>query len=111
MVIIFHTEDIQKLCNDDKIAVKRLGKPCAQKLRRRLDDLDAAASLADFRLLPGRCHELKGNLAGCLALDLHAGFRLVFRPNHDPIPRKSDGGLDWSGVTTVCILAAEDYHD
>lgn len=111
MVILFLTEDVKKLCVDEKIATRKLGRDCARKLARRMDDLDAARSLADFRHLPGRCHELSGDLAGCLALDLQGGFRLVFRPEHHPVPRKSDGGLDWSAVTIVCILAAEDYHD
>lgn len=111
MVIIFQSDEIRKICNDNKIAAKKLGKICAGKLARRLDDLADASTLAAFRSLPGRCHELKGDLRGCLALDLHGGYRLVFRPHHTPIPQKPDGGLDWSSVTVVCILATEDYHD
>jgi len=109
--IIFKDDALLQLCNDDRIATRKLGRECAKKLRRRLDDLDAAASLVAFRTLPGRCHELKGDLAGCLALDLHGGVRLVFQPASDPIPQKEEGGLDWSKVTWVCIVAVEDYHD
>ena len=58
------------------------------------------------------CHELKGNRAGQLAVKLDKGFRMVFEVVNDPIPRKPDGGLDWSTVTAIRILElAEDYHD
>lgn len=31
---------------------------------------------------------------GSLAVDLHKGFRLIFRPSATPPPVKDDGGLD-----------------
>lgn len=62
-------------------------------------------------MLPGRCHELKGNRMGCLAVALQGGFRLVFRPEADPPPRKDDGGLDWRSVTSIRVVSVEDYHD
>lgn len=111
MRISYEKEKLRALCNDDRLAKKKLGGPCAKKLRARLDDLDAASSLDDFRWLPGGCHELKGNRAGRLALDLAGGWRLVFRPEDDPVPTKSDGGLDWKGVTCIFVVAVEDYHD
>ena len=63
-----------------------------------------------MRLLPGRCHELTGDRAGQLALDLDHPYRLIFMPFHDPIPTKADGGLDWTAVTAVVIVGVEDYH-
>ena len=76
-----------------------------------MNDLKAADTLAVMRHLPGYCHELKGDRAGQFSLKLDGPYRLVFVPNHDPIPRKEDGGLDWTAVTAVCIIAVEDYHD
>jgi proteic killer suppression protein len=32
------------------------------------------------------------------------------KPANDPIPRKSDGGLDWTEVTVIRVLTVEDYH-
>jgi hypothetical protein len=59
-----------------------------------------------------RCHELRGNRAGELAVRLDKGYRIVFEVANDPIPVRPDGGLDWSHVTAVRILElAEDYHD
>ena len=84
----------------------------ARVLRTRLDDLQAADVLEDMRrLFPGRCHELKGSRAGELSLDLAHPMRLIFEPDYDPVPSKEDGGLDWSRVTAVLILAVEDTHE
>lgn len=83
----------------------------AEKLQQRLSELAAAESLEDMRYLPGaRCHELTGNLAGSLAVDLVHPNRLIFTPDHDPIPLKEDGGLDWASVTAICIVDYGDYH-
>ena len=82
----------------------------AKVIARRLDDLRAARSLEDMRNLAGRCHELAGNRAGQLSLDLRGPYRLLFAPAHDPAPTKTDGGLDWTRVTAVEIIAVEDTH-
>jgi proteic killer suppression protein len=109
--IAFTSTAVASLCNDGGLAKRKLGAPCARKLRARLDDLDAAANLAVMAGLPGKCHELKGDRLGQLAIELHGGIRLVLVPNHDPIPRKADGGLDWAAVTAVTIIEVVDYHD
>ena len=111
MMITFATEELEKLCNDGRYAVRRLGAMSAKQLRRRLDDLHAAPDLLEMRGAPGRCHELKGDLAGCLAMDLHGGWRLIFKPDHEPILTKPDGGLDWGAVTAIQVQSIEDYHD
>jgi hypothetical protein len=40
--------------------IKAYGKIWVPKINLRLDDLQAAANLQEFKTLPGRCHELKG---------------------------------------------------
>jgi proteic killer suppression protein len=109
--IAFVDPGLQQVCNDDKTAKRKLGADGAKKLRRRLDDLAAASTLAVMKNLPGRCHELTDDLKGQLAMDLDGGRRLIFRPDHDPVPCKDDGGLDWSRVTAVCVTGIGDYHD
>ena len=72
----------------------------------------AADYLEDIRYLPqARCHELKGNHAGDLSVDLEHPYRLIFRPANKPIPQKANGGLDWAGVTAVEIIGVEDTHE
>jgi proteic killer suppression protein len=111
MDISFHTSKLHKECNDYKKLVKAYGDLCANLIRRRLDDLADAETLDDLRRLPQvRCHELKGNRQGQLALDVKHPKRLIIKPNHEPIPLKPEGGLDWQAVTAVILLGVEDYH-
>jgi len=80
----------------------------------RLAKLRAAYSLHDFwppNVGPDRCHELIGDRKGQLSVDLDYPYRLIFVPNHEPIPRRSDGGLDWKQVTSVMIIGIEDTHE
>jgi proteic killer suppression protein len=109
MEITFSDEDLQALCLHSRIAVKQLGQPCARKLQSRLADLDAASCVAE--LIAGRPHPLKGARRGEFAVDLYRGFRLVFAPNHNPLPEREGGGIDWSRVTCVRITFIGDYHD
>lgn len=111
VIILFDTRELEQLCNDERVAKKKLGAAGAKKLKKRLDDLDAMTTLEAARSLPGRCHELKGDLLGCLAITVDGGCRLVFRPEHEPVPVKKDGGLDWRAVTSVRVVAVRDYHD
>ena len=92
-------------------AGQEIGSRRAALIRRRLDELRAATSLQEIGYLPqARCHELKGNLAGALSVDLEHPYRLLFRPAHEPIPIKTSGGLDWTMVTAILILRVEDTH-
>jgi len=38
-----------------------------------------------------------------LSVDLDHPHRLIFLPDHDPVPLLPDGGLDWSRVTAIMI--------
>jgi toxin HigB-1 len=109
MEIIFADDKLQDLCEQEKIAQKKLGQPCARKLRVRLVNLLAAEVVTD--LVAGRPHPLKGDRLGQFALDLEGGRRLVFESANVPIPMNEDGGIDWSQVTEVKIVFVGDYHD
>ena len=85
MEIDIPDDDIRALCEQQRLAVRRLGAACARKLRSRLADLQAAAHVHE--LVAGRPHPLRGDRKGQFALDLHGGVRLVFEPNHNPVPR------------------------
>ncbi|MFH1965669.1 MAG: hypothetical protein ABIJ42_09040 [Acidobacteriota bacterium] len=80
-----------------------------------MKELRAAESLKDFwppKNGPERCHELTGGkLSGRLSVDLDFPYRLIFIPDHDPVPVKEDGGLDWSRVTAIKLLGIEDTHE
>lgn len=110
MDITFRSNKLEKQCTDTTRATKTWGPVQARKIRQRLDDLRAAPNLGEFRTLPGRCHELTGDRAGQLSLDLEHPDRLIFQPIHDPVPTKPDGGLDWDAVTAIEILEVVDTH-
>ncbi len=111
MDIKFENTKLADDCNDFKRLVRRSNLQRAKLTRRRLDDLRAAANLEVMRNLPGRCHELKGDRDGQLSLDLDGPYRLIFCPDHAPVPMKDDGGLDWSQVTAIVVLEVVDTHE
>ncbi len=68
--------------------------------------------LGDMRQLPQtRCHELREDRKGQLAVDLDHPYRLIFEIANEPLPVKPDGGLDWFNATAIRILTIEDYHE
>ncbi len=109
MQIDIPDEALRALCEQRRLAIKELGKPCARRLWARLADLMAAAHVRE--LTAGHPHPLTGERSGQFALRLHGGIRLVFEPDHDPVPRLPAGGIDWASVTRIRITFIGDYHD
>jgi len=60
---------------------------------------------------PGRCHALSSNRAGQFAVHLWGQYRLVFYPDHDPVPRTPEGEIDLANITKITIAEVVDYHD
>ena len=115
MIISFKNTKTEKSFNEKLQLEKQHGVIRAKKIRIRLAELKAAQSLKDFwppKSKPSRCHELtEGRRAGQLSVDLDHPYRLIFVPDHNPIPRLGDGGLDWSQVTAIKIMGVEDTHE
>lgn len=59
---------------------------------------------------PDRRHQLTGDRDEQYAVDLIHPSRLVFEPNHDPLPRKEDGGIAPNQVTAITVIEVVDYH-
>lgn len=110
MEVLFATKKLQKQLGDQAKTQKVYGANGAKKLHLRLQQMAAAPTLADMRDLPGRCHELTGDRAGTLAVDIEHPYRLIFRPTENPAPALEDGGLDWSAVESVTVTEIVDYH-
>jgi proteic killer suppression protein len=109
MDIEFSDSDIQALCEQQRVMLRKLGNICARKLRTRLADLQAAANVTE--LLTGHPHPLRGDRSGQFALDLAGGKRLVFEPANIPIPRREDNAIAWELVSKIRIVFIGDYHD
>lgn len=110
MELSFKSNKLEKQLTKPKEMAKAFGQ-LARKTDQRVEDLKAAETLEDMRMIPAaKCHELKGDKKGELAVDVSGNYRLIFEPEHDPIPKKDDGGLDWDKVTAIKFLRVEDYH-
>lgn len=115
MIVYFSTSKLAKRLNNDQDLERHYGRIQAKKLRARIAALKAAKDLGDFLPAyrgPERCHELtEGKRAGQLSMDLEHPYRLIFKPDHDPPPERSTGGLDWTQVTAIIIIGIEDTHE
>jgi proteic killer suppression protein len=60
--------------------------------------------------VPGQCHQLTGDRRGEFALSLVGSHRLVFVPDHDPVPTLNNSGIDRAEVTKILITEVVDYH-
>ncbi len=116
MDISFNSTKLEKAFNEGPQLKKQHGTLRAKKIQIRMQELRAAKTLMDFwppKSPPGRCHELtEGERSGQfhLSVDLDHPYRLIFTPNHTPMPIRKEGGLDWSQVTAITILSVEDTH-
>lgn len=113
MNITFASKGLAKQLNEEKEMVRKHGTLRSRKLKVVLTQLRAAPNLGIFAppmSPPRRCHELTGNRKGQLTVDLDHPYRLVFEPDHNPLPQRAEGGLDWRLVTAVNILEIEDTH-
>jgi plasmid maintenance system killer protein len=103
---------MQKVCTDKKLMIRTLGDQMARRLQSRLNELEAAVVLEDIRSLPqARAHELSGGRDEQISLDLVHPMRLVLSIGDEPVPRRADGGLDWSRTQTAIVEEITDTHE
>lgn len=111
MRISFKNKKLCKQLTQSKELYK-LGSHRAKLVQRRLSEIQAADTLTVLKSLPGpRLHPLKNNRLGQLSVDLDHPYRLIFVPNHDPIPRLKSGGMNWDAVTAITIIEITDTHE
>jgi len=111
MKVYFNNRKLERACSSKRAAAKAWGAENGKKAIQRLVELRAAEKLSHLSRVPQmRCHQLKGRRAGQFTVDVKHPFRLIFKPAHDPVPLKPDGGIDWDQVSAITILSIEDYH-
>jgi plasmid maintenance system killer protein len=109
--VYFGSAAIAKLCGDPATRQRKLGPERAKKVGLRLDQMAAAANLAELEQLPqARCHELTGDRREQFSLDLDGPYRLIVEVGDEPIPRTSDGGIDREKVTILLVIEICDPH-
>lgn len=111
MDITFKNRQLKKKFDTDSDLLRSYGKQRAKVIKMRMAILRSADNLADVPTLPPeRCHQLTGNLKGQFAVGLDRNCRLLFKPNHEPLPLKDDEGINLKKVTAITILDVRDYH-
>ena len=111
MEIRFSSRKMATLFNTGRELVRKYGPQQARRIQMRLNILKAADNLDQVPSTPPtRRHELSDNRKGQFAVDIEHHQRLTFQPNHSPLPRKPDGGIDLKKITVIKIIRVEDYH-
>lgn len=110
MHVTFDDAKLERLFESESKLRRKYGPQQADKLTNRLAQLRAVGCAADLLPpLPGRWHELSSNWAEHWSGDLVHPERLLIRPA-EPVPRKDDGGVDWTAVTAVIVVGIHDTH-
>ena len=111
MDIAFRTRKLAKVFNEANALQKTYGARMARVIMMRMAVLRAAHNLGLVPTTPPeRRHQLSGYRNEQFAVDLVHPYRLVFEPNHEPVPRGDDGGIDTERVIAITILDVVDYH-
>lgn len=111
MEVGFNSARLAKLCTNPVMRQRRLGTKRANKMLQRLNQMDAAPSLADLVALPqARCHQLSADRDEQFTVDLDGPYRLAFVVADDPVPRRQDGGIALDKVQRVTVTEIIDPH-
>lgn len=110
MKISFKSTKLARSLTEAKEIQKAFG-TMAKKVNQRMKEISASANLEVLKSLPAaNCHELKGDRKGEFAVDISGNYRIVFIPDHHPVPIKDDNSIDCIRITEIQILGTEDYH-
>lgn len=112
MEIDFKNKKLKKQLTTTNEMVQEHGQRRAKLIQQRLSEIEASPNLQVLGLIPGpRLHPLKGNRKGQLSVDLDHPYRLIFIPDHDPVPQLSTGGIDPQAITRVRIIEIANTHE
>ena len=110
MKISYKSNKLEKRLTEAKEMQKAFG-TIAKKISQRISELRAAPNLDVMKTIPAaNCHELKGDRQGEFAVKISGNFRLIFIPDHNPVPMKDDKSIDCIKITDIQILEIGDYH-
>lgn len=110
MDIMFGNRQMARACNDSTERKRRFGPERATRLGIRLDQMRSSNTLAVFKLVHPRCHQLKANRSGQWSADLDGPYRLIFEIADDPIPLDDRGNVDAAAVRKVRIINVANTH-
>ena len=105
MDISFRTRKLAKVFSSERTLRREFGARAARIIMIRLAVLLDAETLSEVPATPPQppdVHQLTGDRDEQFAVYLNHPYRLVFVPDHDPLPRKEDSGIDLDQVTANC---------
>ena len=111
MKVGYSSESVEKLCENEKEAKKKLGNDVAKKLFQRLGWLSAAPNL-DFFNSTYRClriHMLKGEYDGMYAMEINKQYRLIFYPCNDE--GEPDLESDFKAISIVMVQEVSKHYE
>jgi toxin HigB-1 len=112
MRITFSSESLRDTFNTEKKLKKKLGAKTFGVLSMRMADLGAAPNVQFvIEKCRGRCEPLFEDRSGQFSIRLDGRKRLVFVPDHEPLPLRPDGSINPTMVTQIRIVEVTDYHD
>lgn len=105
MIYKYSSSKIEKLCTNQSKLLNKYGADTCKELQARLDEFTAAETLQDiYKLGYPRLHWLKGDMAGCLAVDLDGAKRLILAPT-------KSSEREYKNIDKIVLLSIEkDYH-
>lgn len=110
MKIAFRTNKLEKQLTKANEMQRAFG-TIARKVNQRMQELISSQNLEIMKTIPAaNCHELKGDRKGEFAVDISGNYRIIFVPDHNPVPVKDDKSIDCIRITDIMILGTEDYH-
>lgn len=111
MKVSFNNKKLAKLLNSEKDTLRKYGADNGKRILLRLSQLATVENLQQLAAFPQiRLHQLTGNRNEQFSIDVKHPYRLIVVPNHDETPRKPDGGLDWSAITSITVIEIADTH-
>lgn len=110
MIITFANRKLKKCANNDRFALKAMGKKRFEFFKKRMTTLLIAENLEELRHQPGHWHELTGNRKGQWACTLDQPYRLIFEAAEKPVPTDADNKFIWIEIKAVEIIEITNYH-
>lgn len=101
---IIYSRHLEKYLSDNRLMFRKYGK-LADSIWMVLSVMQVSNTLADLPpVKPTRRHKLKGDYAGCWAIDLNANYRMIIKP------AKENYRDDLKDVDEIKIVDICDYH-
>src|SRR5687768_270679 len=95
----FATRSLRQICESQIRAERKYGVRVARALQHRLADLVAAEDVTE--LIAGSPRSVAADPHERMVIQLTPQFEIVLAANHNAVPTRANGSVDWSRVTRV----------